>query len=119
MASFLKRFPTRQEVILVRNSGLETRSGSLSLPSCSPTRDFSKSTPLFTLATQSRFATRGPVKQRLHPAIIEAASDLFTDGHDAIAIFEAFKAPESRVRVMSGIDESGKQLMGRAFSGTP
>jgi uncharacterized protein (TIGR02391 family) len=55
----------------------------------------------------------------LHPAIIAAASDLFTDGHYAPAIFEAFKAIDVRVRDMSGIDKSGKQLMGEAFSGSP
>jgi uncharacterized protein (TIGR02391 family) len=55
----------------------------------------------------------------LHPAILAAASKLFTDGHYAAAIFEAFKAVELRVRSITGIEESGTQLMGRAFSGSP
>ena len=52
----------------------------------------------------------------LHPAVIAAASDLFTDGHYSQAIFEAFKALEIRVRTQSGLDLSGRDLMNRAFA---
>ena len=52
----------------------------------------------------------------LHPAVIAAASDLFTDGHYPQAIFEAFKALEGRVRTQSGLDLSGRDLMTQAFA---
>jgi uncharacterized protein (TIGR02391 family) len=52
----------------------------------------------------------------LHPTVIAAASDLFTDGHYSQAIFEAFKALEIRVRTQSGLDLSGHDLMTRAFA---
>lgn len=51
----------------------------------------------------------------LHPEVIAAASDLFTDGHYSQAIFEAFKALEGRVRTQSGLDLSGRDLMAKAF----
>ncbi len=40
----------------------------------------------------------------LHPKVLAVANDLYTDGHYAQAIFEAFKAVEARVRLMSGLD---------------
>jgi uncharacterized protein (TIGR02391 family) len=52
----------------------------------------------------------------LHPAVIAAASDLFTDGHYSQAIFEAFKALEGRVRTLSGLDLYGRDLMTQAFT---
>ena len=52
----------------------------------------------------------------LHPAVIAAASDLFTDGHYSQAIFEAFKALEKRVRTQSGLDLYGRDLMTQAFA---
>lgn len=51
----------------------------------------------------------------LHPAVIAAASDLFTDGHYSQAIFEAFKALERRVRTQSDLDLYGRDLMTQAF----
>ena len=55
----------------------------------------------------------------LHPKVISAASDLFTDGHYSQAIFESLKALERRVKTQSGIDDSGRDLMVKAFNGTP
>ena len=55
----------------------------------------------------------------LHPQVISASSDLFTDGHYVQAVFEAFKALESRVRRQSALDTSGRDLMTKAFSGDP
>ncbi len=55
----------------------------------------------------------------LHPAVTTAANDLFTDGHYASAILEAFKSVDLRVRQLSGIESSGKSLMGQALSGDP
>lgn len=52
----------------------------------------------------------------LHPAVIAAASDLFTDGHYSQAIFEAFKALERQVRLLSGLDLYGRDLMTQAFA---
>ena len=55
----------------------------------------------------------------LHPEVIQAASDLFTDTHYSQAIFEALKALEKRVKTQSGIDKSGRELMVEAFRGSP
>jgi uncharacterized protein (TIGR02391 family) len=52
----------------------------------------------------------------LHPTVIAAASDLFTDGHYSQAIFEAFKALEGRVRSQSDLDLYGRDLMTQAFA---
>jgi uncharacterized protein (TIGR02391 family) len=57
--------------------------------------------------------------QALHPNVIAAASDLFTDGHYSQSIFEALKALERRVREQSNLDLSGRELMTRAFAGDP
>ncbi len=51
----------------------------------------------------------------LHPAVLKAAGDLFTDGHYADAIFNAFKLIEVTVRDRSGLDLSGQDLMAKAF----
>lgn len=57
--------------------------------------------------------------EALHPEVVAAASDLFTDGHYAQAVFEATKSLERRVAIQSGLDLSGRDLMTKAFSGTP
>lgn len=51
----------------------------------------------------------------LHPEILKASSDLFTDGHYSEAILKAIIALEVRVRAMSGIASLGTDLMGQAF----
>lgn len=51
----------------------------------------------------------------LHPLILSAGGNLFTDGHYSSAILEAYKALEVRVRRMSSLDSSGQDLMARAF----
>jgi uncharacterized protein (TIGR02391 family) len=55
--------------------------------------------------------------ENLHPEIVDASGDLFTDGHFAPAILEAFKRVELRVRSQSGLAASGQDLMARAFAG--
>lgn len=51
----------------------------------------------------------------LHPAVQEAASRLYKDGHYASAIEAATKALEVMVRERSGLPAGGN-LMGRAFA---
>lgn len=53
----------------------------------------------------------------LHAEVVEAGGTLYEDGHYAQAVFEAFKAVEVRVRLISDIDEVGAKLMGRALGG--
>jgi uncharacterized protein (TIGR02391 family) len=53
----------------------------------------------------------------LHPEVVTVAGDLFANGHYAPAIFEAVKALEQRVRKQSHLDESGWDLMAKAFGG--
>lgn len=55
--------------------------------------------------------------EQFHPAVAQAASALFVDGHYSNAVYEAFKSLEVRVRQLVGTDESGSKLMGRAFGG--
>jgi uncharacterized protein (TIGR02391 family) len=57
--------------------------------------------------------------ESLHPHIVAASGELFTDGHYASAILEAFKRVELRVRSQSGLPGSGQDLMARAFAGDP
>lgn len=55
--------------------------------------------------------------EHLHPRVLAAASDLFTDGHYGSAVGEAFKSIEVRVRKMTGSMKSGVALMGDVFGG--
>lgn len=48
-----------------------------------------------------------------------AASDLFSDGHYASAVSEAFKSLEVRVKDLSEIDEQGVELMGQVLGPKP
>lgn len=54
--------------------------------------------------------------ENLHPKVRAAAGDLFADGHFASAVSDAFKSIEVRVRLISGLTQSGAPLMGTAFS---
>ncbi|WP_427008261.1 TIGR02391 family protein [Pseudarthrobacter sp. H2] len=54
--------------------------------------------------------------ENLHSDVQKAAGDLFADGHMASAVSEAFKSLEVRVRLLSGLDQSGSTLMSTAFS---
>lgn len=53
--------------------------------------------------------------QGLHPEIVAAAAALFAGGHYRNAILDAAIAVESRVRLLSGLADSGSRLMGAAF----
>ena len=52
---------------------------------------------------------------RLHPAVREA-SKRYLETHLEVAIFEAFKAVNNRVKEMTGLDADGSELMGKAFA---
>jgi len=51
----------------------------------------------------------------LHPSIRQVADRFLESGHMEVAIFEAFKAVNNRVREMSGLDLDGYQLMNKAL----
>jgi len=77
----------------------------------------SESTAIPLVRSAGYSTLRGPGLENLHPSIAEASGSLFNTGHFAPAIFEGFKAVEVRVREMSGLDASGRDLMARALSG--
>lgn len=54
----------------------------------------------------------------MHSAVAAAAGSHFDDGHYTSATFEALKAVEERVRRLSKVDLSGKELMSHVFGGT-
>jgi uncharacterized protein (TIGR02391 family) len=54
--------------------------------------------------------------ESLHPEVRRVAEQLYLDGHNSQAIFEAFKAVNNRVKRISGEDADGKALMARVFS---
>jgi uncharacterized protein (TIGR02391 family) len=47
----------------------------------------------------------------------QAAGRLIESNHMGAAILEAFKAVNNRVKVMTGLDADGTDLMGKAFGG--
>lgn len=53
----------------------------------------------------------------MHEAVSVAADALFEDGHYSSAVLDALKAVEERVKQLSGVDHSGKKLMGQVFGG--
>jgi uncharacterized protein (TIGR02391 family) len=61
-------------------------------------------------------ALRAYVEMDLHPAIDDAAGQLYRDGHFANAIEDAVKALNNLVRLKAGLDIDGAQLMTTAFS---
>lgn len=52
----------------------------------------------------------------LHSDVREVADRYLESGHPEVAIFEAFKAINQRVRAMTGLDLDGSKLMGEAFA---
>jgi uncharacterized protein (TIGR02391 family) len=52
----------------------------------------------------------------LHPEIARAASKLYEDGYYSTAVEHAVKALNGLVRLRSGLEMDGTQLMERAFS---
>jgi uncharacterized protein (TIGR02391 family) len=52
----------------------------------------------------------------LHADVREVADRYLESGHPEVAIFEAFKAINNRVKVMTGLDLDGSKLMGEAFA---
>jgi uncharacterized protein (TIGR02391 family) len=57
-------------------------------------------------------------ERNIHPDIANVSLKLFDDGHYAQATFEAFKLLDSKVRDVSGIQDSGYKLMMAAFNET-
>jgi uncharacterized protein (TIGR02391 family) len=52
----------------------------------------------------------------LHADVREVADRYLESGHPEVAIFEAFKAVNNRVKAMTGLDLDGSRLMGEAFN---
>jgi uncharacterized protein (TIGR02391 family) len=57
-------------------------------------------------------------ERNVHPDISGVSIKLFDDGHYAQATFEAFKYIDNQVKVISGIDDTGFNLMMNAFNET-
>ncbi len=55
-------------------------------------------------------------ERNIHSEIALVSLKLFDDGHYAQATFEAFKLIESRVKAVSGIEDTGFSLMMSAFN---
>jgi uncharacterized protein (TIGR02391 family) len=55
-------------------------------------------------------------ERNIHPDIVKVSLKLFDDGHYSQATFEAFKLLDNRVKVVSGVNESGQKLMMAAFN---
>jgi uncharacterized protein (TIGR02391 family) len=51
----------------------------------------------------------------LHADVRQVADRYLESGHPEVAIFEAFKAINNRVKGMAGLDRDGSPLMGQAF----
>jgi uncharacterized protein (TIGR02391 family) len=60
-------------------------------------------------------AVRRLTFENLHPAVQAAAGSFFADGAHEVAVAEAFKSIEVRVRNLTGSSNSGARLMGDAF----
>jgi len=54
----------------------------------------------------------------LHADVREVADRYLESGHPEVAIFEAVKAVNNRVKTMTGLDLDGSKLMGEAFTDT-
>jgi uncharacterized protein (TIGR02391 family) len=66
--------------------------------------------------SNSQRALRAYTALDLHPAIVDAATDLYRDGHYANAIEDSVKALNNLVRLKSGLEADGAPLMTTAFS---
>lgn len=55
-------------------------------------------------------------ERNIHPDISSVSLKLFDDGHYAQATFEALKLIENRVKMISGIEDTGFSLMMSAFN---
>lgn len=68
-------------------------------------------------ATSERLGGVHPFDERnIHPDIALVSQKLFDDGHYAQATFEAFKFIDNQVKALSGIQDSGFNLMMAAFN---
>lgn len=63
--------------------------------------------------TETAIAIASP--EMLHPEVLSASAQLFSQGHYNLAVLEAFKSLEIRVRRLSGLKGTGQALMGNAF----
>lgn len=54
-------------------------------------------------------------ERNIHPSIGKIAQALFDDGHYSQATFEVFKFIDREVKSISGVDDSGYNLMMKAF----
>jgi uncharacterized protein (TIGR02391 family) len=57
-------------------------------------------------------------ERNIHPDITAVSMKLFDDGHYAQATFEAFKYIDNQVKAVSGIEDTGFNLMMNAFNET-
>ncbi|MFN4353834.1 TIGR02391 family protein [Parvibaculum sp.] len=57
-------------------------------------------------------------ERNIHPDIAVVSIKLFDDGHYAQATFEAFKYIDNQVKTISGIEDTGFNLMMNAFNET-
>lgn len=55
--------------------------------------------------------------ENLHVEVQKASGDMFADGHYESAVQEAFKSIEVRVRILTGLEQSGVKLIQAAFGG--
>ncbi len=55
-------------------------------------------------------------ERNIHSKVSEASKSLFDDGHFSQAVFEAFKLVDKSVEEVSGLSETGRTLMMKAFS---
>jgi uncharacterized protein (TIGR02391 family) len=54
----------------------------------------------------------------LHPVVRQVSDRYIESNHMSVAILEAFKAVNNRVKELTGLDSDGAELMGKAFGGS-
>jgi uncharacterized protein (TIGR02391 family) len=57
-------------------------------------------------------------ERNIHPDIATVSIKLFDDGHYSQATFEVFKLIDNKVKILSGLSDTGHKLMMSAFSET-